>query len=104
MRQRVDPTVLSRVQRAMSGTCYDCRGTGNRESLIGQRVPCATCDGSGKLDWYTVAQIAAGTMSARGGPGLSLSKIQDALQDMLDSGRATRRFEPGKPNLWQLVK
>jgi hypothetical protein len=104
MRQHVDPTTLSRVQRAMSGACYDCMGSGNRESITRQRVPCATCDGTGRLEWYTVAGIAAGTIQVRGGPGLSLSKVQDALQDMLESGRATRRFEPGKPDLWQLVK
>lgn len=102
MNPRVDPQTLSRVQRAISGSCYDCRGTGNRENLTKQRVPCEVCDGSGKLDWYTVAGIAAGTIPPRGGPGLSLSKVQDALQELLDSGRASRRFDAGKPDRWQL--
>lgn len=101
---RVDPTTLSRVQRAMSGSCYDCRGTGNRENLTKQRVPCEVCEGSGKLDWYTVAGVAAGTIPPRGGPGLSLSKIQDALQDLLESGRVSRQFHTDKPDLWRLTR
>lgn len=87
----------------MAGNCPDCWGKGNRESVTHQRVPCVTCDGSGRLPAYTVAEIAAGTMAPRGGPGLSLSRVQDALLDLLDLGCATQELCAGKPDLWRLT-
>jgi hypothetical protein len=93
MNARSSPEVRGKLQRSV-GRCYDCLGQGKRKNIINAMVPCPTCNGSGKLDEYTVCMLAAAAC-------LTIAKTYDALLDLEAQGIATRHLE-GDTEWWRL--
>jgi hypothetical protein len=94
-RPRVDPTTLGRVQRALEGRCFDCRGNGEREGHMRSTVKCPTCNGSGRLSEMTFAQVSSSA-------AITVAKTIDALLELESSGIAERLLGAnGGPDLWR---
>ncbi len=95
-------TDASRLLRALNGACFDCRGNGNRNNFANRRVPCETCDGTGRLEWYTVAQSSAATRD-RSGSVLTISRTLVALAELI-SARAVAYATRSGVDLYRVAR
>lgn len=91
----VDASTLARVQRAMSGNCHECRG-GKRKNMSGGMVKCELCNGTGRMQSYTISQIA--NYSAT-----TVSKTIDSLRE-LEFRKQSSREVVGGCEYWSLIR
>ena len=91
----LDASTIARVQRAMTGQCHECRN-GKRKNMSGGLVKCNLCNGTSRVQSYTVSQIANYSET-------TVSKTIDSLRE-LESRKQASCEVVGGCEYWSLSR